>query len=54
MAGEMQQMYQEARSPKAMYLYPGDEHGTNLFYTDFVSDLINRILAFVATYASLR
>jgi uncharacterized protein len=53
-AGEMQQMYQEARPPKAMHLYPGDEHGINMFYTDFASDLINRILAFVATYASLR
>lgn len=53
-AAEMQRMYQEATPPKAMHLYPGNEHGTVMFYTDFATDLITRILTFVATYAPLR
>jgi len=53
-ASEMQQMYQEVMPPKEMHLYPGDEHGTVMFYTVYGHDLIKRVLAFVATYAPLR
>jgi len=53
-ASDDQQMFQNARPPKALHLYPGDAHGVVIFGTDNGQDLVARILAFVNTYAPLR
>jgi uncharacterized protein len=53
-ASDDQQMFQNARPPKALHLYPGDAHGVVIFVTSNGQDLIARILAFVNTYAPLR
>jgi uncharacterized protein len=53
-ASDDQLMFQNARPPKALHLYPGDAHGVVIFVTDNGQDLIARILAFVNTYAPLR
>ena len=53
-ASDDQQMFQNARPPKTLHLYPGDAHGVVIFDTSNGHDLIARILAFVTTYAPLR
>ena len=51
---DTQQMFQQARPPKALHLYPGNAHGVDIFGADNGQDLIARILAFVNSYAPLR
>lgn len=53
-ASDTQQMFQSARLPKSLHLYPGDAHGVDIFGTGNGQDLIARILAFVNTYAPLQ
>lgn len=53
-ASDDQQMFQVARPPKTLHLYPGDAHGVVIFDTENGQDLIARILAFANTYAPLR
>jgi len=43
-------MYDEAHSPKQLYLYPGGAHGASLFYSQYGPDLSQRIVAFFQTY----
>lgn len=43
-------MYDEAHSPKQLYLYPGDAHGADLFSSPYGSDLNQRIVAFFQNY----
>jgi len=51
---DTQQMFQNARPPKALHLYPGSAHGVAIFETDNGQDLITRIIAFANTYAPLQ
>jgi alpha-beta hydrolase superfamily lysophospholipase len=48
------QVFEEAKQPKALHLYPGMAHGTYLFSTTFGQDLIERIIAFAQKYAPLQ
>jgi len=48
------QMFKDAKQPKALHLYPGSAHGTNLFETEYSQDVIERIIAFATTYAPLQ
>ena len=50
-ASDTQQMFQNARPPKALHLYQGSAHGVVIFQTDDGQDLIARIIAFVNKYA---
>jgi alpha/beta superfamily hydrolase len=43
-------MYDEAHSPKQLYLYPGGAHGASLFYSQYGPDLSQRIVAFFQNY----
>ena len=43
-------MYDEAHSPKQLYLYPGDAHGASLFYSQYGPDLSQRIVEFLQNY----
>lgn len=52
-ADDTQHMYQNARPPKALHLYPGNAHGVAIFGTQYGQDLIARIIAFANTYAPL-
>jgi pimeloyl-ACP methyl ester carboxylesterase len=52
-ASDDQQMFQVARPPKALHLYPGYAHGVAIFETGNEQDLIVRILAFANIYAPL-
>ncbi|MBE3561120.1 MAG: alpha/beta fold hydrolase [Ktedonobacteraceae bacterium] len=49
-AQDTQQMFDSARPPKEIHLYPGGAHGTAIFDGDNGADLTARILAFVARY----
>jgi pimeloyl-ACP methyl ester carboxylesterase len=42
--------YDEAHSPKQLYLYPGGAHGASLFYSQYGPDLSQRIVAFFQNY----
>src|SRR6266702_4367610 len=42
-ADDTQQMFQNARPPKALHLYPGNAHGVAIFETQYGQDLIARI-----------
>jgi alpha/beta superfamily hydrolase len=53
-AGDTRQMFQNARPPKALHLYPGGAHGVAIFQTDHGQDLIARIIAFANKYAPLQ
>ena len=53
-ASDTQQMFQNARPPKALHLYPGSAHGVTIFETSDGQDLIARIFAFANKYAPLR
>ena len=44
-------MYGLANPPKQIHLYPGSEHGIDLFNGVNASDLSQRILSFLAKYA---
>lgn len=50
-APDTQQIFQNARPPKELYLYPGVAHGVDIFQTEYGQDLIERIIAFATTYA---
>jgi len=52
-ADDTQQMFQNARPPKALHLYPGNAHGVAIFETQYGQDLIARIITFANTYAPL-
>ena len=43
-------MYDEAHSPKQLYLYPGGAHGASLFYSQYGPDLSQRIVEFLQNY----
>jgi alpha/beta superfamily hydrolase len=43
-------MYDEAHSPKQLYLDPGDAHGADLLYSQYGPDLNQRIVAFFQNY----
>jgi len=47
-------MFQNARPPKALHLYPGSAHGVTIFETGDGQDLIARIIAFANKYAPLQ
>lgn len=53
-APDTRQMFQNARPPKELHLYPGVAHGVAIFQTDYGQDLIERIIAFATTHAPLR
>jgi uncharacterized protein len=53
-ADDTQQMFQKARPPKALHLYPGSAHGVAIFETGNGQDLIARIIAFANKYAPLQ
>lgn len=53
-ADDTQQMFQNARPPKVLHLYPGSAHGVAIFETDDGQDLIARIIAFANKYAPLQ
>ena len=53
-ASDTQQMFQNARPPKTLHLYPGSAHGVAIFETDYGQDLIARIIAFANRYAPLQ
>jgi dienelactone hydrolase len=53
-ASDTQQMFQNARPPKALHLYAGSAHGVTIFETDDGQDLIARIIAFANKYAPLQ
>ncbi len=53
-ASDTQQMFQNARPPKALHLYAGSAHGVTIFETGDGQDLIARIIAFANTYAPLQ
>lgn len=53
-APDTRQMFQNARPPKELHLYPGAAHGVAIFQTDYGQDLIERIIAFANTYAPLQ
>lgn len=46
-----QTMYDEARQPKALHLYPGADHGIDLLTGGFGADAMGRLLAFMQQYA---
>jgi pimeloyl-ACP methyl ester carboxylesterase len=48
---DTRQMFQQARIPKALHLYPGAAHGVAIFESEYGQDLIGRILAFTTLYA---
>jgi len=48
------QLFEEAKQPKELHLYPGMAHGTYLFSTAYDQDLIERIIAFAQKYAPLQ
>ncbi|HEX5546972.1 MAG TPA: alpha/beta fold hydrolase [Ktedonobacterales bacterium] len=50
-AGGTQHMYDVASPPKEVHIYPGRAHGVGIFSGDYGSDLIQRLLTFMATYA---
>ena len=50
-ADDTQRMFDAASEPKQIHLYPGKEHGTNLFRTQHGADLTNRIIAFLEDVA---
>ena len=53
-ASDTQQMFQNARPPKALHLYAGSAHGVTIFETDDGQDLIARIIAFANKYVPLQ
>jgi alpha/beta superfamily hydrolase len=53
-ASDTQQMFQNARPPKALHLYAGSAHGVTIFETGDGQDLIARIIAFANKYAPLQ
>lgn len=52
-ADDVQQMYNLAAGPKDLQFYPGRAHGTDLLTTASGPAVIERILAFIETYAPL-
>ena len=53
-ASDARQMFQNARPPKELHLYPGAAHGVAIFQTDYGQDLIERIITFATTNAQLK
>jgi hypothetical protein len=47
-------MFQNARPPKELHLYPGAAHGVAIFQTDHGQDLIERIITFANKYAPVQ
>jgi uncharacterized protein len=50
-ASSTQHMYDVASPPKEVHIYPGRAHGVGIFSGDYGSDLIQRLLTFMDTYA---
>lgn len=50
---DTRQMFQRARAPKGLHLYPGAAHGVDILGGEYGQDLIGRILAFASRYAPL-
>ena len=49
----LKQMYDLAPQPKEIHVYSGTAHGTDLFDTEHRSDLIQRLLTFIESHASV-
>jgi esterase/lipase len=50
-ADDIQRMFEIASEPKEIHLYPGSAHGTDLFQTEYGSDLTQRLITFIETHA---
>ncbi len=48
---DARQLVDEAPEPKSIYLYPGTAHGTELFDTQYATDLTQRLLTFIGEHA---
>lgn len=52
-ADDIEQMYEAANEPKAIEVYPGSRHGTELFGTDLAETVMGRLLAFLEEHVEL-
>jgi uncharacterized protein len=53
-ADDTRQMFQNARQPEELHLYPGSAHGVVIFGSEDGQDLIARIITFANTYGPLQ
>jgi hypothetical protein len=51
---ETMQIFEDAKQPKELHLYPGSVHGANLFETEYGQYLLARIITFANMYAPLQ
>lgn len=52
-ADDIEQMYEAANEPKAIEVYPGNRHGTELFETDLAETVMGRLLDFLEEHVEL-
>ncbi|MDQ5822581.1 MAG: alpha/beta hydrolase [Chloroflexota bacterium] len=51
---DMTEMYDAMPNPKEKHIYPGSEHGTDIFLTEHADDLSQRLFAFIERHAPAR
>jgi hypothetical protein len=44
---DMLLLFDKMPDPKEKHIYPGEVHGTDLFYTEHGPDLVQRLIAFI-------